>query len=291
LDGRSCQEAINGPKWSDVVKQEVSAADRKDAADKRMDAQKIHFEQQLKYATDMAAKEAGGYSGEGDVEISLRLPTGHVRGKFHLGRSINAIVALALQSDWAQEVKPWGVTLAKEVGKKGNERTLTESETITKDMNHSSISVVAQHMPANQEELLATVRPDVFAWTQSTNMLNEEGYSSPSVDEDEDVEQSEYQILDKHPPALGVETLPDFKCPISLEFFRDPVVASDGHTYERQHIEEVIMMNRVSPKTRELLTVDLSPNLAMKFLLTVLIEKAEQLEVVNESESKRQRVA
>ena len=38
-------------------------------------------------------------------------------------------------------------------------------------------------------------------------------------------------------------------CPITLEIFRDPVVASDGHTYERKAIEEWIQKNGTSPIT------------------------------------------
>ena len=50
-------------------------------------------------------------------------------------------------------------------------------------------------------------------------------------------------------------------CPITLELFRDPVIAADGHTYERTAITQWILDNGTSPLTRQPLSVeDLQPN-------------------------------
>lgn len=40
-----------------------------------------------------------------------------------------------------------------------------------------------------------------------------------------------------------------FVCPISLEIMEDPVIASDGYTYERKSIEDWFSNNSTSPKT------------------------------------------
>lgn len=54
------------------------------------------------------------------------------------------------------------------------------------------------------------------------------------------------------PNNCNVEDVPDeYKCPISKELMRDPVVASDGHTYEREWIEKIMSRNGYSPITRE----------------------------------------
>ena len=54
-------------------------------------------------------------------------------------------------------------------------------------------------------------------------------------------------------------------CPITLELFRDPVVAEDGHTYEREAIVEWIKKNGRSPLTDQSLSLErLYPNHAMK---------------------------
>ncbi|MDF2577313.1 MAG: hypothetical protein K0S74_797 [Chlamydiales bacterium] len=56
------------------------------------------------------------------------------------------------------------------------------------------------------------------------------------------------------------EELNGFICPITLEIMRDPVVASEGHTYEREVIEKWIKDNGFSPLTKELLSTNLIPN-------------------------------
>lgn len=45
----------------------------------------------------------------------------------------------------------------------------------------------------------------------------------------------------------------------------DPVFATDGHTYERQHIERWLATKLISPKTgEELKTADVFPNHSMR---------------------------
>lgn len=47
---------------------------------------------------------------------------------------------------------------------------------------------------------------------------------------------------------------PDFKCPITMEIMRDPVVAEDGHTYERVAIEQHLSVRLKSPMTNAVLS-------------------------------------
>ena len=55
-------------------------------------------------------------------------------------------------------------------------------------------------------------------------------------------------------------------CPISCERMVEPVMASDGHTYERAQIQQWFdLHNTTSPKTGETLTsLVLTPNLSLK---------------------------
>ena len=67
--------------------------------------------------------------------------------------------------------------------------------------------------------------------------------------------------------GLGALQIPaDFTCPITYEVMADPVLASDGHTYERTAIQSVLATgNGRSPLTREALRADvLVPNRALK---------------------------
>ncbi|CAF2070760.1 unnamed protein product [Rotaria magnacalcarata] len=48
----------------------------------------------------------------------------------------------------------------------------------------------------------------------------------------------------------------DLICPITLELYRDPVIAADGHIYEREAITKWILENGTSPFSRQPLSVE-----------------------------------
>ena len=56
-----------------------------------------------------------------------------------------------------------------------------------------------------------------------------------------------------------------FLCPLDHEEFLDPVIASDGHTYDRRNITEWLESHNTSPVTGEILSdKTLRPNLPLK---------------------------
>lgn len=62
------------------------------------------------------------------------------------------------------------------------------------------------------------------------------------------------------------------------ELLHDPVVAADGHTYERQHIAEWLMKSNTSPMTNE--TMDhkhLIPNLALRAVMDAYFANREEI--------------
>ncbi|XP_075519842.1 U-box domain-containing protein 13-like [Primulina tabacum] len=61
----------------------------------------------------------------------------------------------------------------------------------------------------------------------------------------------------------------DFRCPISLELMRDPVIVSTGQTYERTYIEQWLRSgHRTCPKTQQTLTSNsLTPNYVLRSLI------------------------
>ncbi|KXZ42992.1 hypothetical protein GPECTOR_108g187 [Gonium pectorale] len=65
---------------------------------------------------------------------------------------------------------------------------------------------------------------------------------------------------------LAEEALPDcFLCPLTCQVFRDPVVASDGVTYEREAIERHLRIVPTSPVTKSRLhSTAVYPNTALK---------------------------
>jgi hypothetical protein len=64
-------------------------------------------------------------------------------------------------------------------------------------------------------------------------------------------------------------------CPLTRQLMRDPVVASDGYTYERAAIEAWMESRAVSPITRAPLPGrELVPNLTMRSAISLLIPRA-----------------
>lgn len=49
---------------------------------------------------------------------------------------------------------------------------------------------------------------------------------------------------------FGEDMPPDFVCPLSLSIMKEPVVASDGHTYEKKEIQKWMLQKNISPLTR-----------------------------------------
>ena len=71
--------------------------------------------------------------------------------------------------------------------------------------------------------------------------------------------------------GMNSETPDEYQCPITMEVMNDPVMAADGHTYERAAIEQWFSQNSapiLSPKTnRGLAHLHLTPNHALKALI------------------------
>ena len=58
--------------------------------------------------------------------------------------------------------------------------------------------------------------------------------------------------------------VPSFKCPVTLQTFTEPVICTDGHTYEKDvALKVVAQCNSISPLTRQYIRI-LGPNIAVK---------------------------
>lgn len=60
-------------------------------------------------------------------------------------------------------------------------------------------------------------------------------------------------------------------CPISTEIFKDPVVACDGHTYERQYIEDWLKIKKISPVSNIPMNDTLVPNYSLRSLIEEML--------------------
>jgi hypothetical protein len=71
----------------------------------------------------------------------------------------------------------------------------------------------------------------------------------------------------------GMRVRDEFLCPITYELFREPVVASDGHSYERLAIEKWLKSKTTSPRTGKTMDKFLTPNLNMRKLIHDMVEE------------------
>jgi hypothetical protein len=72
------------------------------------------------------------------------------------------------------------------------------------------------------------------------------------------------------PARLPPETLRKITCRLTNKIFVDPVLASDGQTYERKAIEEYFENNRYSPSTGEAMDDIFTSDIQMKNLISDL---------------------
>ena len=81
------------------------------------------------------------------------------------------------------------------------------------------------------------------------------------------------------------ETLirPDIICPISLSIMVDPVIAADGHTYERLYIEKWFIKSNNSPKTNKILhNKKLISNYNLKSIISCIIKNSSDDNLIKE---------
>ncbi len=112
----------------------------------------------------------------------------------------------------------------------------------------SSSSPISEHINFEEEEIAENNK------SQEINNLNESidsGIFNVNI------------TLNKH----------DFLCPITMELFRDPVIAQDGITYERVAIEEWFSKSKTSPITREKISIKLYPNIFLRNQINKLISE------------------
>ena len=69
--------------------------------------------------------------------------------------------------------------------------------------------------------------------------------------------------------ASEADEIPEqYKYPITLELMEDPVITSDGHSYERIEIENWLETQTMSPLTGTLMeSTQLIPNIALRQLI------------------------
>ena len=73
-----------------------------------------------------------------------------------------------------------------------------------------------------------------------------------------------------HTGGVGADLQPFLQCPISHEIMVDPVVAADGHTYEREALARWLSEKNSSPLTGQPMGTRMVPNHAVKSMIANL---------------------
>lgn len=85
--------------------------------------------------------------------------------------------------------------------------------------------------------------------------------------------QESYIIQTKSNRLQGMKIRDEFLCPITCELLREPVVALDGHTYEKSAIEKWLKSNHTSPRSGEKMEDNLIINTNIKKLINDMINE------------------
>lgn len=97
--------------------------------------------------------------------------------------------------------------------------------------------------------------------------------SLDSIDNGADAKDSVTASASKPNRMKGMKIRDEFICPITYELMRDPVVASDGHTYERAAIEKWLKHHQISPRNGEPMASLTIANMNMKKLIQDIIDE------------------
>ena len=86
-------------------------------------------------------------------------------------------------------------------------------------------------------------------------------------------EVKEIQHQNTHNNVNDDDVNTDFKCPITMDIMKDPVICSDGHSYERESITKWLLTHNTSPKTNTVLeNTTLTPNHSLRALIQSYLE-------------------
>ena len=87
-----------------------------------------------------------------------------------------------------------------------------------------------------------------------------------------------------------ISYLETFICPITGDIMKDPVIGSDGHTYERSAIEQWLRQEGTSPITRQTMNrTDLTTNIALRDTIESMMRLHPELELeISNIQSSRQ---
>ena len=157
--------------------------------------------------------------------------------------------------------------------------------------NPQHMRVPADELDANDPLLLEYSRYETSGARARTAAKNATKAIKINVDQLEQASDAEEDEQDDAPPTkrarnartatvsigitvntggVGADLQPFLQCPISHEIMVDPVVAADGHTYEREALARWLSEKNSSPLTGQPMGTRMVPNHAVKSMIANL---------------------
>ena len=157
--------------------------------------------------------------------------------------------------------------------------------------NPQLLMVPANELDANDPLLLEYSRYETSGGRARTAAKNATKAIQINVDQLEQASDAEEDEQDDAPPTkrarnartatvsigitvntggVGADLQPFLQCPISHEIMVDPVVAADGHTYEREALARWLSEKNSSPLTGQPMGTRMVPNHAVKSMIANL---------------------
>eukprot|EP00931_Biecheleriopsis_adriatica_P025689 TRINITY_DN156_c0_g1_i2.p1 TRINITY_DN156_c0_g1~~TRINITY_DN156_c0_g1_i2.p1 ORF type:complete len:274 (-),score=55.71 TRINITY_DN156_c0_g1_i2:221-940(-) len=110
-------------------------------------------------------------------------------------------------------------------------------------------------------------RAKALAW-KAGKEINDQGIEKAKAESDQFV-----ASLPKHAVCSLVEKIVDnHKCPITMALPIDPVLAEDGHIYERDALKLWLTENGVSPMTKQKISSNVTPALSVRQTIEELLD-------------------
>ncbi|CAK9133521.1 unnamed protein product [Ilex paraguariensis] len=188
-------------------------------------------------------------------EVREQIELVHVQFKRAMGRMHSPDLQLEMDLAMAQKEKDPDHSILKRLSEKLHLRTIN-------DLKRESIAIHDMVISSDgvQDHCFETMSLILRKLKDCVVMGN------PNFDASED----EKALIKHRSPVIP----DDFRCPISLELMKDPVIVSTGQTYERSCIQKWLDAgHKTCPKTQQtLLHTALTPNYVLKSLIALWCE-------------------
>ena len=120
-------------------------------------------------------------------------------------------------------------------------------------------------MEPKADEVLIVLSDRHFLNTTQSNNAKKQVSSGTKITKKKNILKKKKKKFDLNTDVDDNDIRDDFLCSISQEIMQDPVIASDGYTYDRKSIEEWLRNNEKSPMTLlKLESKNLIPNRSLK---------------------------